>query len=213
MKPIQLFRIVIFPAIALFTGTIVVAQMQPGAPGQQQPNIPNQQQQQPVQPGGDPGGMGANNATSYADQAFLLQVYESDAAQVEMGQLAQQKSQDPDVKQLAQGMVTNRTRLDEQLKPLADKMSVDKPKQPAKKDREVIAKLESLSGPQFDEEYIKAVAMNNQRDVKSFNAEAQSGQDPNLQLAAKQDAPVLERHQQAIEQLAQKHNVPVADQK
>jgi predicted outer membrane protein len=66
---------------------------------------------------------------------------------------------------------------------------------------------------QFDEEYIKAVAMNNQRDVKSFNAEAQSGQDPNLQLAAKQDAPVLERHQQAIEQLAQKHNVPVADQK
>jgi putative membrane protein len=208
-------RILILPAAAFFAGTLAFAQMQPGTPGQQ-PNAPSQQQQ-PAQPnaGGDAGATGGvpNNEAAYSDQAFLRQVYESDAAQVQMGQLAQEKSQSPDVKQLAQGMVMNRTRLDEQLKPLADKMSVEKPKQPAKKDREVIAKLETLSGPQFDEEYIKAVAKNNQKDVKDFNTEAQSSQNPTLQMAAKQDAPVLARHQEAIEQLAQKHNVTVAETK
>ena len=47
----------------------------------------------------------------------------------------------------------------------------------------------------------------NQQDVKDFNTEAQSAQDPNLQQAAKMDAPVLAEHLQAAEQIAQTHNV------
>ena len=148
-----------------------------------------------------------------ADQAFVSSVFESDAAEEQLGQLAQQRSQSDDVKQLAQRMADNRAKLDDQLKPLADRMDVHKPSKPSKKVRQEIAKLETLSGPQFDEEYIRAVAKANGKDVKDFNSEAESAQDPNLQQAAKQDAAVLAEHQQAVEQVAQSHNVTLAEKK
>ena len=148
-----------------------------------------------------------------ADQAFVSSVFESDAAQEQLGQLAQQKSQSPDVKQLAQRMAENRSKLDDQLKPLADKLDVHKPGKPSKKVRQEIAKLDTLSGPQFDEEYIRTVAKDNERVVKDFNSEAQTSQDPTLQLAAKQDATVLAQHQQTVEQVAQTHNITLEAKK
>jgi len=196
-------RLLIFSAAALFAGCTAVAQTRPGdSPTQSAPSQqPGSQQSQPT-------GTNADSSTaSFADQSFVSSIFESDVAEVQLGQLAQQKSQSPDVKQLGQSMVANRTKLSEQLKPIADKLNINQPKKPSKKDRQLIAKLETLSGPEFDQEYIKAVARDNQEDVKNFQSEAQAAQDPNLQMAAKQDAGVLAQHQQAVEQIAQTHNV------
>jgi putative membrane protein len=194
--------LLIFSAAALFAGCTAAAQMRPGdSPAQSAPSQqPGLQQSQAT-------GMNANTTASFADQSFVSSVFESDVAEVQLGQLALQKSQSPDVKQLGQSMVANRTKLSEQLKPIADNLNISQPKKPSKKDRQLIAKLETLSGPQFDQEYIKAVAKDNQEDVKNFQSEAQAAQDPNLQLAAKQDAGVLAQHQQAVEKIAQTHNV------
>jgi putative membrane protein len=196
-------RILIFTAV-FFTGAAALAQAQQPGTGSQP--MPSQQPQQQTSPGGLNGAATAN-AASPGDQMFVQSIFKSDAAEVQLGQLAQQKSQSDDVKQLGQKMVLNRTRLDEQFKPIADKLDVSKPKDPSKKDKQLIAKLSALSGPQFDEEYLKAVVKDNQQDVKDFNTEAQSAQDPNLQQAAKMDAPVLAEHLQAAEQIAQTHNV------
>jgi putative membrane protein len=84
---------------------------------------------------------------------------------------------------------------------------VQKPKEPSKKDRQMIARLEALSGPQFDEEYIKVVVKGSQQDAKDFKNEAESAQDPNLQQTAKSDAPILAQNLQTAQQVAQAHNV------
>jgi putative membrane protein len=205
-------RILTFSATPLLVGAMALAQTQPGG-GVQQPMSNQTANQHPGQETSPSAGMIANNGASFADQAFVKSIFESDAAEVQLGQLAQQKSQSPDVKQLGQSMVENRTKLDEQLKPIADKLSVAKPKELSKKDRELVAKLEALSGTQFDEEYIKAVAKDNHKDVKDFKSEGDSAQDPNLQQVAKQDASVLAEHLQAVEQIAQTHNVPIEEKK
>lgn len=208
--------ILIFSATALLAGATALAQMQPGGGAGQQPmpsqtpqQTPGQQPGQQPTPGTAIGGMTPSNATSPGDQAFLQTVMESDAAEVQLGQMAQEKSQSDDVKQFGQKMVENRKRLDEQLKPIADKLEVHEPKQPSKKDRQMIAKMEALSGPQFDQEYIKAVVKDHREDVKQFKTASQSAQDPNLLMAAKQDTNVIANHLQAIEQIAQTHNVAV----
>jgi putative membrane protein len=200
-------RVFSLSAAALLSAAAALAQMQNGTPGQQPAPQTQTPAQQPGQTTNPADGMTANQGASFGDQAFVREIFESDAAEVQLGQLAQQKSQSPDVKQLGQKMVENRTRLDEQLKPIAQKLSVDLPKKPAKKDRETLAKLETLSGPEFDQEYIRAVAKDNQKDVKDFKSEATAAQDPTLQMAAKQDAGVLAQHLQSVEQLAQQHNV------
>jgi putative membrane protein len=203
-------------ALLLIGGTVTAQAQQTG-------NMGPQQQQQPTQPGQLPGQVGQNPTAasgmttstdaSIADQAFVSSVFESDAAEEHLGQLAQQKSESADVKELGQKMMENRTKLDEQLKPLAQKLEVSAPKKPSKKEKELMAKLEALSGPQFDEEYLRAVAKNNEEDVKNFQTEAQSASDPMLQATAKQDAPVLAAHQQAVEKIAQNHNVAMDEKK
>jgi predicted outer membrane protein len=110
-------------------------------------------------------------------------------------------------------MMENRAKLDDQFKAIAQKLDVHAPKKPSRKEKETMAKLEALSGPQFDEEYIKTVAKDNEKDLKSFQTEAQSASDPNLQQAAKEDAPVLAEHQQAVEKIAQTHSVAVDGKK
>jgi putative membrane protein len=202
----------------LFSATVLLASVtalaQNSTPGgmSQQPSQQQQQQQQPSAghlPGAGPAGAATDNQPSPSDQYFVRFVLESDVAEVQLGQLAQQKSQSEDVKQFGQQIAENRTKLDDQFKPIAQQLQVSAPKEPPKKDKQLIAKLEGLSGPQFDEEYIKAVAKDLLQDVKQFKSEAQSAQNPNLQQTAKQDASILAQQLQEIEQIAQSHNVTI----
>jgi putative membrane protein len=185
---------------------------------------PNSGSQQPT-PGTTPGYPGAQpmpgseasgypgNQPSGIDQAFIRQMMESDAAEVQLGQLAQEKSQSEDIKTFAQKTVENRKRLDDQLAPLAKHLDAGEPKGPAKKDKQEIARLQTLSGPQFDEEYIRFVEKGHEKDVKSMKQAASSAQDPNVQRAAQADAPVIEQHLQVIQKIAQAHNVQVDESK
>lgn len=217
-------KVLLFSAAIVLAGATALAQDQPGGGGGQQPSQP-QSQSPGQQPGGAPGaGPGAQSmpgegsgvpstAAPVADQAFVRTILESDAAEVQLGQLAQEKSQSEDVKQFGQKMVENRKRLDDQLAPLAKELQVSEPKGPNKKDKQELAKLQSLSGPEFDQEYIRTVEKAHEKDVKNFKSEAQSAQDPNVQRAAQLDEPVIEQHLQAIQQIAQAHNVQTNESK
>jgi len=200
-------RILLCSASTLLISAIAVAQYQPGGAGQQQPNMPNQQQ--PVTP--STGTMGPDsslaNQQATADQAFVRKALEGGAVEVQLGQLAQQKSQSEDVKQFGQKMVEDHTQLAEQMKPIAQQLGVKEPKGPSKKDKQLIAKLEGLSGPQFDEAYIQAMVKDHKEDLKEFKDEAQAAQNQNVKQAAQQGAGVISQHLQLIQQIAQSHNV------
>src|SRR3984957_11303601 len=172
-------------ASALLASVIAIAQNQPVMPGaQNQPVMPGQQQpnQQPMGPGaGAPTKMdtGSADQQAMADQAFVRKALEGGAAEVQLGQLAQQKSQSDDVKQFGQKMVEDHTQLGEQMKPVAQQLGVKEPKGPSKKDKELAAKLEGLSGQQFDEAYIQAMVKDHKQDLKDFKQAAQTTQNPN----------------------------------
>jgi putative membrane protein len=199
-------KIILGSASTLLATVMAVAQTQPGGAGAQQPNMPNQ----PTSPGmGNPGmDPGMANQQTMADQAFVRKALEGGAAEVQLGELAQQKSQSDDVKQFGQKMVQDHTQLGDQMKPIAQQLGVKEPKGPSKKDKELIAKLEGLSGPQFDEAYIQAMVKDHKQDLKEFKDAAQTAQNPNVKQAAQQGAGVISQHLQMIQQIAQAHNVP-----
>jgi putative membrane protein len=216
-------KFLLLSAGAMLTGALLVAQYPPsgGMPGggggsNQQPTpgtAPDYPGAQPM-PGSNAGGYGyPGTQPSAIDQAFIKQMFESDAAEVQLGQLAQEKSQSDDIKTFAQKTVENRKRLDDQLAPLAKRFDAGEPKGPGKKDKQVIAKMQSLSGPQFDQEYIRFVEKGHEKDVKSMKQAASSAQDPNVQRAAEADAPVIEQHLQVIQKIAEVHNVQIDESK
>lgn len=208
--------------VSALAGSVAVATAQSPNMGGGQQQSPGQQPmpgqtspgQQQTMPG--TGAVGAPNAmpeTSMVDQSFLSKTLEDNMAQVQMAQLASEKSPSNDVKQFGQRMVQVHQELDTQLKPVADKLGVNQPKNPSKKDKQEIERMQALSGPDFDTEFLKAMLNKQQTDVKNFNDEAQTAQDPTVQKVAKMDAPVLSQHLQVLEQLAKQHNIPVESKK
>ena len=194
---------------ALLTSVALIAQA-PTSGGGQQPSMPSQQPQssQMPQPGASPGdGQAGQN---FGDQAFVSKAMAGGVAEVQLGQLAEQKSESNDVKQFAQKMVTDHTQMgDKWFKPVAKQMGISEPKGPSKKDKKLIQKLQGLSGQQFDTEYIQAMVKDHKEDLKDFKSEAQTAQDPNVKQIATQGSNIIQQHLQLIEQIAQAHNVPL----
>jgi|ERR1700730_1397869 len=73
------------------------------------------------------------NQHAMADQAFVRKALEGGAAEVQLGQLAQQKSPSDDVKQFGQKMMEDHTQLSDQMKSIAQQLGIQDPKGPFKK--------------------------------------------------------------------------------
>jgi putative membrane protein len=176
----------------------LMAQSHPGGGGG---GTPNQQQNQ------DNPAMTGSPQQTMQDAAFVHKALEGAAAEVQLGQLAQEKSQSEDVKQFAQRMVQDHTQFGIEMQPVAKQLGVSQPKGLSKKDKQVMAKLQGLSGQQFDEEYIKVMVKDHREDLKDFKTEAEMSQDPNVKQAVQQGVTVITDHLKMIEQIAQAHNV------
>ena len=187
----------------------VLAQAPGGAPGgqMQQPNAGatspsmQQQQQQPQQMGQ----MGTNtmNAGPAMDKAFVKKALEGNEAEIQMGQLALQKSNDDQVKQFAQRMVDDHGKMQEQLKPIAQQMGVKVPDGPSKGVTKKMDKMKGLSGDAFDQAYIKDMVKDHKKDSSEFKQEAQSTTNPQLKQLATEGGQTIDSHLQQIQQIAQ----------
>lgn len=201
-------KLSLLAAVFLLAGVTALAQtpgMQPGSPTGQQPT-PGQ-----AGPNGSyPDAAAPGTQASYADQMFIKDTLKDDQLQVQMSQLAQQKSPSDDVKQFSLSMVKIHNELDDQLKPIAKKFAISETQKPSKKDKEQLAKLEALSGPDFDTAYLQAMAATQQHTLKEFKDEATAAQNLTLQNAAKMDQPTLTQNFGILQKLAQAHNIQIA---
>jgi len=198
---------------ALLGATFAIAQA-PGAP--QQPSMPQSQtpnsgsQLPGNNPTADQSAGAPTSAQDFSERAFISKAMEGGMAEVQLGQLAQQKSQSNDVKQFAAKMVNDHGQMgDKWLKPVAQQMGLSEPSGPSKKDKKEIEKLQGLSGQDFDREYITMMIKDHQKDLKEFQSEAQAAQNPTVKQIADKGSQVIQQHLQIIEQIAKAHNIDV----
>ena len=191
--------------VVLLSVAPAVAQQNPGA---QNPAVPSAQPTPGTPNSGDP--MATQSQTGNGqmmDKMFARKALQGGMAEVQLGQLALQKSSNDDVKQFAQKMVDDHTKLGDQLKPIAQQMNVKIPDSPSKKDQATMAKLQALNGDAFDKAYIKDMVKDHKMDQQEFKQEAANGTNPDLKQAASQGEQVITEHLQMIEQIASKNNV------
>ena len=198
-------------SLALFSVVPAMAQQNPGAqnsaspstqPTPGAPNSGNPTTRDPMMTGNQ----GADTGKSM-DKMFVRKALQGGMAEVQLGQLAQQKSSNDDVKQFGQKMVDDHTKLGDDLKPIAEQMNVKIPDAPSKKDQATMAKLQALNGDAFDKAYIKDMVKDHEMDQKEFKQEASSTTNPDLKQAATHGEEVITEHLQMIRQIAQKNNV------
>lgn len=149
-------------------------------------------------------GTAQSGKVSPADKLFMRKAARGGKAEVELGKLAQEKASSPEVKQFGQRMVTDHSQAANQLKQVAEQKGVTLPDTLSAKDKATKARLEKLSGDQFDRAYMKDMVMDHTQDVREFKNEAKTGKDPDLKNFASQTAPTLEEHLKQAKSIAPK---------
>jgi putative membrane protein len=201
-------RILALGGAMLLCGSMGFAQMHDSAPPGQTPGqTPGQNPSMDPQMNGIQAGQ-----PSPVDRMFVGKAMQGGLAEVQLGQLTLQKSTNPQVKEFAQRMIDDHTKLNEQMKPVAQQLGVAVPDQISKNDRKTIAKLQGLSGSAYDQAYIKDMVKDHKQDLSGFQMEASSGQDQTVKDAANQGSKVIAQHLQMAQQLAKDQNVPAAGQ-
>lgn len=194
---------------ALFAASLcavpLYAQQPMGSPGSQNPNTMPGSQTNPMpgtnpggMPGASPGGMndnmsGASKVTA-EDKHFMKEAMEGDMAEIQLAKLAQQKASSEQVKQFAQRMIDDHTRLDSRMKPMAQQLGVEAPTELSAAHKAVEAKLQGLSGDKFDQEYIRSMVADHREDHEAFLREATLANDPELKNAVSQAEPIIADH-------------------
>jgi putative membrane protein len=137
-----------------------------------------------------------STATTMSDSEFAKTAAEGGAAEVKLGQLAEQKGTDQQVKDFGQRMVTDHTKADDSLESAAakDKVTAPIPAQLNAKDQATYDRLSKLSGAAFDRAYARDMARDHVTDVAAFRHEADSGKDASIKAFASQTLPTLEDH-------------------
>jgi putative membrane protein len=145
-----------------------------------------------------------------ADTAVIRQVRASNLLETMLGDLAGKKSSTPAVKQFGQQMVTDHSRMGSQWASLGSRSGLPTPSLLDPAQRQLVTRLSSLSGAEFDREYTIAMVQGHQTDISTLQSLGQSAQSPAVRQLAANDLPTIQQHLTMAQQLANQVGAAVA---
>lgn len=177
-----------------------------GAATQGGPGSMNAATGQPVEPAPPPPGMRARSqqsegqtqgqpGISNADRNLMRTLAQIHLAEVDMGKMAQTRSQDVQVRSFAQRMIDDHGKALEELRKLAEAKGVILPNGPNKKHAAVKEKLTAMTGDQFSAHYLMQAGDAAHREAHQILQQAaQTAQDPELKTHASHSLALVEQH-------------------
>ena len=131
---------------------------------------------------------------SSGDKSFVEKAAIGGMAEVQMGKLAQQKAGSDQVKQFGTRMVNDHSKANDDLKQVASSKGITLPSDLDSEHKSKMAKLEKLSGAQFDRAYMDDMVSDHKKDVSEFEKQAKSGSDAEIKGFASKTLPTLQQH-------------------
>lgn len=174
------------------------SQTQPNQPGHAVPPTTSLQ---------DSSGAPGDTGQQMKDKMFVRKAAQGGLAEIELGKLAVEKGASEDVKAFGQKMVDEHGKLNEEIGRLADSIGARLPKTMSKDQQAVYDKLKSLTGEEFDKEYIVCMVKDHHADLREFRMESNSTSDPDVKDAVDKAAHVIREHMVAIDKMARDRGV------
>jgi len=141
-------------------------------------------------------------APSSHARAFANTAAQSGLAEVQAGQLAEQRAASPQVRQFGQILVQDHTAANQRLQDIAQQDNLTLPEQPSGAQRSELKRLRGLSGQQFDRSFVQAEIKDHRQAIAQFEREERTGKDPTLKAFAHDTLPVLRKHLRMAQSLA-----------
>jgi predicted outer membrane protein len=140
---------------------------------------------------------------------FAMKAAEGGMLEVKLAQLAQQKSQSQEVKQLAQKIEQDHTQANQQLMQVAKQKNIDLPTDLKGENQETYQAFQQLEGKDFDNAFLLHNVKDHLKDIMMFQKEAQNGTDQDIKQWATMTLPKLQQHAQHIRTVAQSAGMPI----
>jgi putative membrane protein len=126
------------------------------------------------------------------DVAFAKEAATGGLAEVDLGNLAKDKASNPEVKQFGERMVTDHSKVNDELKDWAQKKNVTLPSDLDAKHKALHERLSKLDGAAFDKAYMDEMVTDHVKDVAAFKKHATKDED--LKAFVAKTLPTLEDH-------------------
>jgi predicted outer membrane protein len=148
-------------------------------------------------------GAAAGGKLSSADQKAVMDMAMADMAEVATGKLAQSKGQSAEVKAYGQQMIDDHGAALTKVQALAQARGLTLPTDVDAKHKAMAAKLEKMSGADFDKAYMAQAGVKDHTEVhKKLMADAKKIKDPEVKALADAHVPVVEQHLKSAQQMA-----------
>ena len=151
---------------------------------------------------GSTGGTVSN--LSVEDKDFVMKAAVGGMAEVQLGQLAQQKAQNADVKTFGNRMVTDHSKANDELKHLATTKGLALPTDLDSKNKKTADELSKKAGGAFDKAYMSDMVKDHEADVKEFEKAAKNAKDADIKNWASKTLPTLQEHLRMAQQTNKK---------
>lgn len=135
------------------------------------------------------------------DQQFATAAAEGGMLEVKLGELASKSGMAPEVKSFGKTMVTDHTKVNEELKALAQKKRIQLPAALSAKKQQQYDSLAALKGEQFDMLYMNMMIASHEQTIGLFQTESNKGEDPELKKWADSKVPALKHHLEMAKKL------------
>jgi putative membrane protein len=159
----------------------------------------NEQQMEQSNAGG---AMGSSSMEDKSD--FVVEVANSSMLELELSKIAEQRASDPQVKQLAQKIVNDHKKMNQDLKSIAQSNNITIPQGLGQDMQQTYERISQLQGKEFDKEYLKEMESQHEESIKKFEEMANNEQASELSSFASNHLSALRNHQQNAEQLAER---------
>ncbi len=147
---------------------------------------------------------GKTGATANKDAAFLRLAAQADMTTAHLGQLAEDRGNQDEIKNFAKTLVEDHTADYQHLTALSMKTGDPIPTAIDRTNNYEIRSLEHLKGKTFDKVFIQSEVAEHEKLVKAFHDEVDHGSNPDVKAYATQALPTIERHLHDVENLSKR---------
>jgi putative membrane protein len=143
--------------------------------------------------------MGSHDTGAFVSNAVIGNMYEIEAAKI-----AEQKSKNADVKKFAKQMVTDHTKLGDEMKPVIAKAGQTPPTDLDQRHKGFLDNLKAASAADFDKTYMDQQVAAHDETLTLLQGYAKDGSDAGLKDAASKAVPMVQHHDDMAKQIQAK---------
>jgi predicted outer membrane protein len=143
-------------------------------------------------------------AASTGGNEFLTQAVQDSLAELELCELALQKTGSEEVKIFAQRMIDEHGQMGREIEQIAGKRSLELPKDLMPEHKSLIDQLSKLSGQQFDQKFMDHNVKEHEKDIKVFKHYAEQETDSEIRALAEKSVQMLSQHLNMAREIAQR---------